>query len=163
MTELSRLVPLDRIGPAGLQEDVEARPQELEALARRMRIPAVRRLRCEFRLRRVGGGLIEADGRLEAEVVQVCVASLDEFAQAVQEEFRLEFVPSGSETENDDPDSPDQIPYEGAAIDLGEAAAEQLALALDPYPRKPGAVAPGADEPAATGPFAGLAALRGKH
>jgi hypothetical protein len=30
-------------------------------------------------------------------------------------------------------------PFEGDAIDIGEAVAQQLALALDPYPRAPGA------------------------
>ena len=43
-------------------------------------------------------------------------------------------------------------------IDLGEAAAEQLALALDPYPRAPGAVLEMEEEPEAA-PFAALAAF----
>ena len=30
-------------------------------------------------------------------------------------------------------------PFDGSAIDIGEAAAQQLALALDPYPRAAGA------------------------
>ena len=34
------------------------------------------------------------------------------------------------------------MPYGGDSIDLGAALAEQLALALDPYPRKPGAKLP---------------------
>ncbi len=29
-------------------------------------------------------------------------------------------------------------PFDGDAIDIGEAVAQQLALALDPYPRAPG-------------------------
>ncbi|MBN9990995.1 hypothetical protein JND45_16805, partial [Listeria monocytogenes] len=35
----------------------------------------------------------------------------------------------------------DTMPYDGAAIDLGEAAAETMALALDPFPRGPNAAA----------------------
>lgn len=162
MTELPRPLPLDRIGPAAIEQVVEARPAELEPLARRLLIPAVHRLRCRFRLRRAGGALIEADGQLEAEVVQVCVASLDEFAHAVREAFTVQFVPAGTESEDDDPDSPDQIPYSGKSIDLGEAAAEQLALALDPYPRKPGALGPTCAAEPASAPFAGLAAPRRK-
>ena len=33
----------------------------------------------------------------------------------------------------------DIVPYEGGAIDLGEAAAQTLVLALDPWPRAPDA------------------------
>jgi hypothetical protein len=46
-------------------------------------------------------------------------------------------------------ESPDEIPYAGDSIDLGAVLAEQLALSLDPYPRKPGAALPpeAADEP----------------
>jgi uncharacterized metal-binding protein YceD (DUF177 family) len=158
MTEFSRPLALDRIGSGVSEHMVEAEPSELAALAKRLMIPAVNRLACRFRLRRTAERVIAAEGRLEAEVVQVCVLSLDEFTQAVSEAFTVEFVPAGTESDDDDPESPDQIPYAGAVIDLGEAAAEQLALALDPYPKKPGATIEAGDAPA--GAFAQLAALR---
>ena len=159
MSEFSRLVALDRLGAAPTQHTVEARPEELAAVAARLMIPAVSRLACSFRLRRIAEGVIEAEGQLEAGVTQVCVLSLEEFPQEVAEAFTVHFVPAGSETEELDLDAPDEIPYEGSAIDLGEAATEQLALALDPYPKKPGAEEPAA-ETEASGPFAALAALR---
>ena len=111
MTELSRFVALDRIGAVPLEQAVEARPEELEPLAGRLQIPAVHRLRCLFRLRRIGDAVIEAEGELEAEAVQVCVVSLDEFAQPVVEGFTVQFVPAGTEAPDDDLESPDQIPY----------------------------------------------------
>lgn len=163
MTELSRPLALDRIGAAGIEQLIEAKPDELEKLAKRLMIPAVHRLQCRFRVRRAEGLMIEAEGQLEAEVVQVCVVSLDEFAHAVREDFTIQFVPQGAETEDDDPDLPDQIPYSGGVIDLGEAAAEQLALALDPYPRRPGVPEPAADPAEASGPFAALAGLGRKQ
>jgi hypothetical protein len=56
----------------------------------------------------------------------------------------------------------DEIPTgPGAVADLGEALAEQLALALDPYPRAPDAALPPEAEEAPASPFARLAALRG--
>jgi hypothetical protein len=42
---------------------------------------------------------------------------------------------------------------------LGEAAAEQLALALDPFPRKPGAEMPGSYAGSEGGAFGELAKL----
>jgi hypothetical protein len=49
----------------------------------------------------------------------------------------------------------------GGVVDLGAVATEFLLLAIDPYPRKPGAVfaAPPAEN-AAANPFAALAALK---
>ena len=161
--ELSRLVPLDRIGSAGLDVVVEAAPDELAPLAARLLIPAVLRLHCAFRLRRVAAGVIEAEGLLEAEVVQTCVVSTDPFEQAVSEAFELQFVPAGTEAPDDDLDAPDQIAYASHAIDLGDAAGEQLALALDPYPRKPGEDEAAAEAEAAPHPFAALAALQRKQ
>jgi len=157
---MSRLVMLDRIGAAGSEHVVDARPEELEPLAKRLMIPAVNRVHCVFRLHRAGGSVIVAEGQLEAEVVQVCVLTLDEFPQEVREAFVVHFVPAGTESDDSDPDKPDEIPYEGGAIDLGEAAVEQLALALDPYPKKPGAEDPLADQEPAPSPFDALAALR---
>ncbi len=133
--ELSRRVGVDRL-PASVT--VEAVPAELTAVAARLRIPEVRMLRCRFSLRR-RGAVVEADGVLDADVVQTCVVSLEPVEQHVSERFSLRFVPEGAEGADDDPESPDEIPYEGSTIDLGEAAAEQLGLALDPYPRHPDA------------------------
>jgi uncharacterized metal-binding protein YceD (DUF177 family) len=160
MSEMERPVAIDRIGTAGLDMVVEARPEELAAIAARLMVPAVSRLRCTFKLKRLEESVIEAAGALEAEVTQTCVVSLDEFPQSVTEDFVVRFVPEGAESDDDDPDSPDELPYPAGAIDLGEAAIQQLALALDPYPRKPGVPDP-AEEPDETPhPFAALAALR---
>lgn len=161
MAELERLVPLDRVGARGMDVAVEANDEERAALARRLGIPAVLHLICRFRLRRAAPGIVDADGTLEACVVRTSVITLDDFAQDVAEAFELRFVPAGQEGGDEDPDAPDEIPYAGTALDLGEAAAEQLALALDPYPREPGAALPdeGASDPAPT-PFAALGRLR---
>lgn len=135
--ELARPVVIERIGPLGLEVEVVATAAECDALAARLHLPAVLGLTCRFRLSRCPPHRIMADGSLIARVIQTCVVSLEDFESTVAETFSVCFVPEGSETEELSPDEPDEIPYHGASIDLGEAAAEQLALALDPYPRKP--------------------------
>lgn len=154
--EFSRPLPLERIPRAGLTLEVAAEAAECAALATRMAIPAVLALSCRFDLAAGPGGLVLASGQLKALTRRICVVSLDEFDTETEERFRLRFVPAGRESEDDDPNSDDEVPYQGGLIDLGEAAAEQLALALDPWPRKPGARLPEADE-AAQRPFAALA------
>lgn len=133
---------------------------ELPAVAARLGVIAVHMLRCEFRLRHIGGSVVEGHGELTASLTQTCVVSLDDFDGLVQDAFTIHFVPAGAEDEDSEPDAPDQIPFEGSVIDLGEAAVEQLALALDPYPRKPGAALAEEAMDAPLGAFAGLAALR---
>lgn len=157
--EVSRPLALDRVGPSGITVPVQADPAELPAVAARLGVPAVQSLRCDFRLRRVGG-VIEAQGDLSASLTQQCVVSLDDFDSVVRDQFVVHFVPAGTEDEDPEPDAPDQIPFDGSMIDLGEAAVEQLALTLDPYPRRPGAEMPAEASEPAQGAFAALASLR---
>ncbi len=157
--ELYRPVSLDRIGPHGLDVTVEANPGECSALAVRMNLPAVLAVSCVFHLIREGRDTVVARGVLRARVTQTCVVSLDDFDAAVEEVFQVRFVPSGEEADDIDPDADDEIPFEGNVIDLGEAAAEQLGLALEPYPRMPGVELPAAEDDPEPHPFAALRRL----
>ena len=161
--ELHRPVALDRIGPRGLAIEVEAKLDELPAIASRLRVLALASLHCAFKLRRVGASTVEAEGVLRAQVTETCVVSLDPFSHDVQEAFTVHFVPSGAENDDPDPEAVDQIPYTGGAADLGEAAVEQLALALDPFPRKPGAVLPDEATEETPSPFAALRARQARE
>ena len=106
-------------------------------------------LRGEFVLQHERGGVIAAQLRMQARVTQVCVVSLEPFEAKIEEQCALRFVPAkllpeaeSTELDAETLEDPDEIPYAGDVIDLGAALAEQLALALDPYPRKPGAELP---------------------
>jgi len=160
--EFSRPVTLARIGPEGRQEVLEASAEERAALARRFGILSIESLRADLVLRPEPDGAVRADGRLEAAVTQSCVVTLEPVAQRVEEPVALRFLPSGQEPD-EGPEEIDEIETEGGVADLGEAIAEQLALALDPYPRAPGATLPGEATDASANPFAALAALRRKN
>ncbi len=157
--EFHRPLSLDRIGTLGLDMTVEAKPAERTALAERMNLPAVLTLSCVFHLIREGRDKVLARGVLRATVTQICVVSLEEFDAAIEDVFQVRFVPAGEESEDVDPESDDEIPFEGNMIDLGEAAAEQLGLALDPYPRMPGMEMPEIEEDPEPHPFAALRRL----
>jgi uncharacterized metal-binding protein YceD (DUF177 family) len=58
--------------------------------------------------------------------------------------------------EDDDP--PDEI--EGGVVDLGAYVVEHLALALDPFPRKPGVEFEAPAQESEPSPFAALARLK---
>jgi uncharacterized metal-binding protein YceD (DUF177 family) len=156
--ELSRPFSIARIG-AGARVDVEATPTELAALARRMGIPAIGALTCRFELHRAGGDAVQAHGSLRASVQQICVVTLEPFDSKLAEDFAVVFVPAGTESEEIDPEADDEIGYQGGILDLGEAASEQLALALEPFPRKPGAELPDDLAHRQAGAFAALSHL----
>lgn len=161
--ELHRPLAVDKIGSAGLDVRVEASSAECSALERRMCLPAVRCLTCDFHLHRQPGGDVTARGRLSARIVQTCVVSLEEFEAAVEEDFAIRFVEDGKESAEINPESEDEVLFRDGVLDLGEAAAEQLALSLDPYPRLPGAAFPDQTPDPSGGKLAQLAALRLRH
>lgn len=158
--ELHRPIAIDRVGPDGLDVVVEATSAECTALAQRMGLPAVLDLTCSFHLDRDIVGTLLVHGHLLVHVVQTCIVSLEDFTATVEDRFAVRCVAEGDESDDPDPDTPDEITHVDGVLDLGEATAEQLALALDPYPRAPGAELPELpDEPADT-PFAALARRR---
>ena len=159
--ELSRPVPADRVGATGLRVRVEATAPECEAIAKRLMVPSVQSVRCDWLLRPAQAGCIEGEGSMLARLHQECVVSLDPFAVELVEEFAVRFVPAGQERDDaDDPDEPDELTIDDGVLELGEATVEQLALALDPYPRKPGAALPDEARGAQENPFGALARLR---
>ena len=154
----------DKIGRTGLTVQVDANQAECAALAERMQIPAVHSLHCTFTLTRdeYDGEIVHGSGILRASVTRVCVVSAEDFDMPVIDRFKVVFTPAGQEPDDadqdlPDPDADDTIHYENGILDLAEAAAEQLALALDPYPRMAGAVMPESDTDES--PFAALSRL----
>lgn len=103
---------------------------------------------------------------MRAQVIQACVVSLDPVEAVLEVPFHRLFGPSEASERDvqilpEDADPPD--PLIGGAIELGEAVAEELGLALDPFPRKPGAEFRSAEEGEPRGnPFASLAKLKEK-
>jgi uncharacterized metal-binding protein YceD (DUF177 family) len=167
--EFSRIERADTIGAEPRTITIEATPDERTALARRFELVAIDRLTADFTLRRDAAGIL-AEGRVQAAVTQACSITGDPLTAAIDEPVALRFVEtpeSGSDEEVELADGDiDAIPYDGGAIDLGETAAETMALALDPFPRGPGADAAlrdaGVLSEGEAGPFGALAALKDK-
>lgn len=164
--EFSRPQRLDAIGKGEHRVEIAADADERAALARRFGLVAIDRLDADMTVHRDAAGVL-ARGRLSGAVVQACSVTGDPVPAQIEEEFAIRFLPEGT-VEGDEIELSDEecdtVFYSGGAIDLGEAAAETLALALDPFPRAPGADAAlkdagvlGEDE---TGPFAALSRLK---
>jgi hypothetical protein len=158
MSEMSRIFSLEKLDNGEIE--VVATPEECALVAQRLLLPAIASIRCRWSIRLLAAKQVAAKGHLVAKITQECVVSLDPFPAKVDERFEVRFVPEADMNDEDASEEIDEIPYSGFEIDLGEATAEQLALSLDPYPRKPGAeLHPSASDDTAN-PFAALAKLR---
>lgn len=142
--EFSRGVRLETLGAAPREMDIEADAQERAALAKRFALEAIGRLGARVALAR-SGETVTATGKLSAEVTQSCVATGEPVPAALDESFTILFRPEPQAGDGDDielsEDECDTVFYDGATIDIGEAVAETLSLALDPWPRSPHAEA----------------------
>ena len=167
--EFARPVRLDELGDGERALTIAADEAECTALARRFDIVSIGRLTADAQIKREGA-IVTADGTIDAAVTQSCVATGEPLAATLRVPFSLRFVPEAEvatqeELELSESDC-DILGYAGSAIDLGEAVAETLALALDPFPRSPDADAAlraaGVLEEGEAGPFGVLKALRDK-
>jgi uncharacterized metal-binding protein YceD (DUF177 family) len=161
--EFSRLVPLTRLGPEPFRQRIEATMQEREGLSKRFELLALHRLVAEVELGRQSGEAILLDAVFEAEFDQCCAITLEPIRGAIADRFSLLY---GTNPQEDQElalngDEPAFELLTGDAIDIGEAVAQELSLALPDFPRDPDAVidAAGLGDPIEQ-PFASLAQLR---
>lgn len=148
-TPFSYAVKVGHISANPVEVHVEASPEELVGLARLWNVREVRSLKAVLTVARWKKDGVRLKGHVDALVVQSCVVTLEPVESEISEDFEQIFVPEGSKLARLmtgeqgelvlDPDGPD-IPeaFTGDSIDAGEAVAECVALAIDPYPRKPG-------------------------
>jgi uncharacterized metal-binding protein YceD (DUF177 family) len=154
----------------GAEQVLTASTEECAALARRFDLVRIDRLEARIMLDK-DGVATTAVGRLLADIVQSCAVSGEDLPVSIDEPVSLRFVPEGAPSAPDEEieleaDELDEMAYAGSQFDLGEALAQTLALAIDPYAEGPNAEAArkaaGLNEPEASGPFAALAALKKK-
>lgn len=161
--EFSRLVRLDQVTAQPLRTMIEATAEECQRLARRFELVALDRLAADVVLQRIAGDLIRLDAAFEAEFAQSCVVTLDPVPGRVDETFSLLYGPPGDAQAEIEIDVDEAVfePLTGELIDIGEAVAQELSLALPQFPRLPDAlVEPTAASPSQDGAFSALERIR---
>ncbi len=163
-SEFSHPVLVNELGEDEMVIEIEADTEERVALANRFGLLALDRLAATVRLKRVDRESVRFIADFAAEVVQACVVTLEPVAERIEDRVELLFSPPASSEVpvvvvrlgDDEPE-----PLGGEAIDVGEIVAEHLGIALNPYPRRRGAVFTGldagaGDDGAVDSPFAAL-------
>jgi uncharacterized metal-binding protein YceD (DUF177 family) len=155
--------------------EIEASEAERIALAQAYGLPAIAALKARYFLVK-RGKCVFVTGEIRTVLTQVCVVTLEPFESEIVEPVEIEYAPESfvaeawerlAAAEAANPNAPVQEPPDvivDGKIDLGALTAEALALALDPYPKKPGVafvdVMP--PEDMSESPFAALARLKGE-
>lgn len=134
--EFSRPQRVDTIGEQTREVEVGADEAERKALAARFGLIGIERLEARFTVRREAGGIL-ASGHVTADVTQACAATGAPLQARIDESVTLRFVDEAETAEELElsAEALDTLPIEDGAVDLGEAAAETMALALDPFAR----------------------------
>jgi len=143
-------VTVAQIPESGLHRDIEADPATRETMAELAGLREVLFARATFDVTVRSGGRVHVGGRVRARIGQTCVVTLELIENDIDEPIDLEFAPpeqipeladlvdEAEDSEEEIPDPPE--PIMGGMIDLGRVATDAILLAIDPYPRKPGAV-----------------------
>ncbi|MGV0909210.1 YceD family protein [Martelella sp. FOR1707] len=170
----SRPFAVARASSAAFDMRVEAAEAERAATADFLDIRSVESLTADLRIspwRRDG---VRVKGTVRAEITQNCVVTLEPLEATIEEEVDATFLPENSRQFHSkfneegelivDPDGPDEPePFAGSEVDIAALVIETIGLAIDPYPRKPGAALPedsaegdDTEDDAAPSPFAAL-------
>lgn len=180
VSPLSFLVSVDRLPQKGMPVKMLADEEQREALARTHGLASVESFSAELLVQRWKRDGVRVNGNIRARVVQTCVVTLDPFESLIDEPVSALFVPEGSRLARDETDGgeivvdveADDLPetFRGGRVDVGALAEEFFALAIDLYPRRPGAELPqdlpegDEDGPDGEGPLsAGLRKLAGRR
>lgn len=172
----------DRLGDQVKPVKVEPNEAELARIAKAYDVDGIESLAADLTLKPWRKDGVRVSGTLTADVRQICVVTLEPFVQRLTDEIDRTFEPVSSRPRrpkdlNDDGEveidlegiDPPDVMVDGV-LDLGALICEQLALNIDPFPRKPGAEFEDLVEDAGDAgesaeekpsPFAALAKLKG--
>jgi uncharacterized metal-binding protein YceD (DUF177 family) len=146
-------VKVSTLSASAVDLRLDADADALAALARLWNVMEVRKLHAELQVARWKKDGIRVKGRVIADLVQECVVTLEPVESHIDEPVEATFVPDGSKLARAltleaaemvlDPEGPD-LPdvFAGDTIDLGQTVTEHAAMAIEPYPRKPGVAFP---------------------
>lgn len=127
-----------------VEKSITAKPDELQALAKRFEILSIESLESDMTIHKtMGGRIVRIDGHLSADVTQECIVTLEPVKDHIEADFQAfytdikppKMVAAEVEFKNER-ESPEYV--ENGQINLGEVMAQFTALELDPYPRKEG-------------------------
>lgn len=136
--EFSHVVKLSEVGNHSRNIHLSADEAARSGLIARFDLAALDSLKADISLHHEASGVI-ASGHFTASLAQYCIASNDPVPASLDEPIHIRFIaePTDSGEFELEADDCETMFHDGQTIDLGEAIAQSLGLALNPYPRSP--------------------------
>lgn len=144
---LSFPVSVQHVPHKGIEVTLKSDDREREALAESHGLEKVLSFSADFIITPWKKSGIKIRGKIQAQIVQSCVATLEPIENQIDEDVEIVLVPEHSRLARipvdesgemlisaDGPDIPET--FSGDKIDIGAIAEEFFDLAIDPYPRK---------------------------
>lgn len=144
--EFSRLINVEKMQAQKTSQHIEATSQECMALKDRFQIQQIGNIAADLDIEKVNeAGEFKVTGSATADVLQLCVVSLDPIKSHIKTEFEAFFSTTAP---IEDPEDILEKPFDplekwlepviDGHIDMGELVAQEIALQIAPYPRKEG-------------------------
>jgi uncharacterized metal-binding protein YceD (DUF177 family) len=167
---------LSRLADAGKEISLKPTPEQRIGLAGWAGVDSVETLNGVVHLKRLGVGHFSYEAHFTADVVQACVVTLAPVRSHIEREFQRFFqvadvrraapvtraieLPSNAIMDDEEPEI-----LSSPVLDIAAPVLEELALAIDPYPRALGVAfkPPPDDKGSADSPFAVLKKLKIKR
>lgn len=152
-------IPAEDIATRSQHYEIEADNATCRALAGRLEVESVDMARARFEIHRDQAGYrIVVEGRLQAEIVQQCVVTLEPVVTHIEETFDAYFADTervipfarAQKKAGGEPEQANEVeapmveeheepePLDNGCVDLGELAAQYLSLGMPAYPKKEG-------------------------
>lgn len=164
-TEFSRPIALSQAHEHAVEHSLTALPEECTALAERFAVRSIANVSAQLRLAPHAQGFC-ITGAVVADAIQTCVITGEAVQMQVNAPINVLLWTQEIDGDLDlleEAYGVDDIePIDADDYDLGEMAAQYLALAIDPFPRKEGASLDAILPQTKTNPFSVLAQLKDK-
>ncbi len=136
--EFTHVVKISEIGNHSHNILLSADANARSGLMARFDLASLDSLNAEVSLKHEAADIV-ATGRFTASLAQICIATGDPVPAQIDEAIHIRFITeptTNGEVELElAPEDCDTMFHDGQIIDLGEAVAQSLGLALNPYPR----------------------------
>ncbi len=162
---ITRNFELGRLGQAGDEVTIAPPDDDLARIAEWAGVEAVESFRAKIGLKKLTPTRFAFDAELGADIVQSCVVTLEPVKSRIARSFHRDLFLTQTKPAMEvdiapvDEDGREEIA--SLRYDLAVPVLEELALAIDPYPRAPGVeFEPPRDADQPEHPFAALKALK---
>ena len=143
--EFSRPLEVGELEHGPISREFTADEAELSALQKRYAVEALRLVSANLTVAPEAEGTVKVTGQVRADLSQICSVSLEPVDETIDEAVSVTYLPPGVEEPEMTAESllesqEDYEPFDGISFDLGELVAQEIAAAIDPYPRKSGVI-----------------------